>query len=118
MNILYSPKSIVETDGVEVQARPDVDNEQPTSIFRSSRQVDDTQVESTQVESKSKLDITTSSDAQLDITSDAHIKSDIEADAQVLPSFSSNSNIKTPILSLLSCCWEAVVDNLMFYFTF
>ena len=86
MNILYSPKSIVETDGVEVQARPDVDNEQPTSIFRSSRQVDDTQVESTQVESKSKLDITTSSDAQLDITSDAHIKSDIEADAQVLPS--------------------------------
>ena len=66
--------------------------------------LDDTQVESTQVESKSKLDITTSSDAQLDITSDAHIKSDIEADAQVLPSFSSNSNIKTPILSLLSCC--------------
>ena len=93
----HSISSQVESrDGVEVQARPEVDNEQPTSISRSSRQVDDTQVESIDTQVKSKLDITTSSDAQLDITSDAHIKSDIEADAQLLPSFSNKSNIKTP----------------------
>ena len=93
----HSISSQVESrDGVEVQARPEVDNEQPTSISRSSRQVDDTQVESIDTQVESKLDITTSSDAQLDITSDAHIKSDIEADAQVQAKSKDGSNIKTP----------------------
>jgi len=69
MNIISS--QVERRDGVEVQARPEVDNEQPTSISRSSRQVDE------------------------DITSDAHIKSDIEADAQVQAKSKNGSNIKT-----------------------